>query len=181
MIEVLGLLITVTGAFIGLTASFMLNDAKSKVDKSQHLIAVLLYQQQKQNTYIDMLNSFDTTSSDSASIQHAKYFETSNPYPFYSNINDIAVYDMTDATRDLLASMDQNARNTFKGLDENRVHHFNKQFLIQIRHWIGVSGQQVENEIFYQQGKLDTYDFLNKRDSMVYDNKNFIENHVLKE
>ena len=107
IIDVLGVFIGVVGAFIGLSISIALNNAKTKADNKERLLKILQYYGERQDDCAHNMKFFQAKMSDSVTKRLAKYSEITWPYPYFSSITDPVVYDISPPTRAFLIRLTQ--------------------------------------------------------------------------
>jgi len=179
IIELLGVAITIGGASLGLTLSFQLNDLKTKADNKARLLKVIDFQTQKQKAYLDLLNYTKTpNNTDTFLLNVAKRSEESMPFPYFSNLNDPAVYDIQWLSRDLLNAMDADIRSTFQTLNDGEFRHYNL-FSDRVRFFDSVSLEIFATERAWQTGWSDSEYFREIR--VLHDREsNYIDSNIVK-
>lgn len=146
----------ILGSFIGLFAAFLLNTSKSNEDKKKHTEQVLNYyavQLGMFQTNLGMLDSIQAHQGDSESYKvYTENRHTLFQYPYFTDIHDQALYDVTPGSFVEIAHMDNNAKTTY---DMSGVPSY--QFIISsLKIEAFITRLQLEAEYRYQTQNIDT-------------------------
>jgi hypothetical protein len=145
--------ITISGAFVGLYTTFLLNTQKLNSDKKDHLISILKSVQKKQKTFIWHLKAPDHLVLNTSKIFSTRSLIQSIEFPYLTEVKDPVIYDMSGYSQVEISLQEENLKQVFDQIktDTSNI----KDRIIALKFFSWVDSSQIDIEIQHLSQTID--------------------------